>query len=142
MLCLKMDPVVIFFICVAIAITSAHVWTLYQTRWRYAKLSAVTEGKEYPNNHHVFGVGYYHATCGIWYRKPWNEFREEEGYYWDGKWHSEPDLRQVRSSTPTAEEVTRVNAVWRKADPEAMKRFWYRIEISGFGNAAKRAEYS
>jgi hypothetical protein len=142
MLSSRMDsfPFVIFcFITLVICVAS---WDDYRKKKRLAAMKAVTEGKEYPNNHHVFGVGYYHATSGVWYQKPWNEFRESHGYFWDGAWHPEPDLRQVLFSMPKVEEITRVNEEWRKADPDHMARFWYQVDIAGFGNATKRSESS
>jgi hypothetical protein len=111
-------------------------------RHRFAKMTIVQEGKEYPNNHHVFGVGYYHAANRCWWVHPWNEFRERHGYYWDGVWHAEPDQRQCASSAPDPAEITRVNELWRKADPDQMQRFWKDVDEFGFGIATSRREGS
>src|SRR6267154_2747389 len=67
---------------------------------RLASMSAVNAGVEYPNNHHVLGVGYYHAASQRWFPQPWNEYREGRGYYWNGNWNSTPDQRMVLKSTP------------------------------------------
>jgi hypothetical protein len=102
----------------------------------------VDPGKEYPNNHHVLGVGYYHATDRRWHVSPWNEFREGLGYYWDGDWHETPDIRQVASSVPDADEILRVNEAWRKAGPRVTADFWADVDRHGFGTAIARRQGS
>jgi len=109
---------------------------------RLASMSAVNPGVEYPNNHHVLGVGYYHAASQRWFPQPWNEYREGRGYYWNGMWNTTPDQRMVLKSTPSVAEVERVNAEWRKADPERARRFWDSVEHEGFGTAIRRSEGS
>src|ERR1044071_6753606 len=84
---------------------------------KFAIMTIVSAGVEYPNNHHVMGVGYYHAAGLRWYPYPWNEYREDRGYYWDGAWHATPDQRMVPTSAPSTSEVDRVNQEWRNADP-------------------------
>ncbi len=105
-------------------------------------LSAVKSGVEYANNHHVLGVGYYHAASQRWFPHPWNEFREGRGYYWEGIWNQTPDQRMVSKSMPSPGEVERVNQEWRKADPDRARRFWETVEHEGFGTAIRRSEGS
>ena len=111
-------------------------------RSKFAKMVVVRSGVEYPNNHHVLGVGYYHAAARCWYPHPWNEFRETQGYYWDGTWHQNPDQRMVLKSAPSESEINRVNQEWRNADPDRMQRFWNTVERQGFGTALRRSEGS
>src|SRR6267154_3504591 len=92
-------------------------------RRKFDKMSAVNPGVEYPNNHHVLGVGYYHAAAQQWFPYPWNEYREDRGYYWNGMWNTTPDQKMVLKSTPPMSEVERVNREWRKADPDRTRRF-------------------
>ncbi len=98
----------------------------------------VREGTDYPNNHHVLGVGYYHAAGRCWHVFPWNEFRDGQGYYWDGEWHTVPDQRQVLTSVPEPEEIERVNRAWRSAGPSASAQFWSDVDRFGFGTAIGR----
>lgn len=109
---------------------------------KFDKMSAVNPGVEYPNNHHVMGVGYYHAASEKWFPQPWNEYREGRGYYWNGTWNPSPDQRMVLKSTPPASEVERVNQEWRKADPDRAQKFWETVEHEGFGTAIRRSEGS
>ena len=109
---------------------------------KLATMTVVSPGVEYPNNLHVMGVGYYHAAALRWYSHPWNEYRENRGYYWDGAWHATPDQRMVLKSTPSASEVDRVNQEWRKADPDRSRQFWSTVEQQGFGTAIRRSEGS
>jgi len=109
---------------------------------KYAKLTVVSPGVEYPNNYHVLGVGYYHAAAQRWFQHPWNEYREGRGYYWEGIWREAPDQRVVLKSIPAASEVERVNQKWRDADPDRAQRFWDTVEQEGFGTAIRRSEGS
>ena len=109
---------------------------------KYAGVNVVQPGLEYPNNHHVMGVGYYHAASQKWFPSPWNEYREGRGYYWNGTWNPTPDQRMVPKSTPPASEVEHVNQEWRKADPDSSRRFWETVEREGFGTAIRRSEGS
>ena len=109
---------------------------------KFDKLSAVQPGVEYPNNHHVMGVGYYHAASQRWFPQPWNEYREGRGYYWNGVWNAAPDQRMVPKSMPSAAEIERVNQEWRKADPDRTRQFWDTVEHEGFGTAIRRSEGS
>jgi len=130
------------FVLLIVAGISYGLWK----EWRKSALREATvvakEGTEFPNNHHVLGVGYYHATCGAWHPFPWNEFREGSGYYWDGKWHPEPDKRTVLSSIPHPGEVARVNKEWRLADAHDAGEFWSDVERGGFGYALSRTKGS
>src|SRR5215831_13826335 len=109
-------------------------------RRKFSAMSAVNPAVEYPNNHHVLGVGYYHAASQKWFPHPWNEYQEDRGYYWEGAWNKIPDHRIVQKSMPTGFEVERVNNEWRKADPDRMSRFWNHVELEGFGTAVRRSE--
>ena len=62
---------------------------------KYGRIYALAPGIEYPNNHHVMGVGYYHAASQRWFPYPWNEYREGQGYYWNETWNATPDQRMV-----------------------------------------------
>ena len=109
---------------------------------KLAKMSVVQPGVEYPNNHHVMGVGYYHVASQRWFPHPWNEYRENRGYYWNGTWNMTPDQRMVLKSPALVSEVERVNQAWRKADPDRSRRFWETVEHEGFGTAIRRSEGS
>ena len=111
-------------------------------RRKFARMSAVNPGVEYPNNHHVMGVGYYHAASETWFPYPWNEYREGRGYYWNGSWNTTPNRRMVLKSTPPVSEVQRVNQEWRMADPDRTRQFWETVEHEGFGTAIRRSEGS
>ena len=127
--------IIILAICVA-------VFSSVLRRRRVAAMRVVNPGVEYPNNHHVMGVGYYHAASERWFPYPWNEYREGRGYYWNGVWNAMADQRMVSKSTPSASEVERVNQEWRKADPDCARRFWETVEREGFGTAIRRSEGS
>lgn len=129
------------FIIILVAI-AAGAWKQWRDSLRREATLVVKEGVEYPNNHHVLGVGYYHATCRLWHHFPWNEFREGSGYFWDGAWHPEPDTRNVLSSVPHAAEVARVNKEWRLADAHNAGNFWKDVEQGGFGYALGRTKGS
>jgi hypothetical protein len=135
-----MQPWLLFALFIAFILLMHFLssWLARMEARRLSGLTVVEPGKEYPNNHHVLGVGYYHATHWCWHPLPWNEFREGEGYYWDGKWHEQPDDRHVASSQPSLEEVLRVNEAWRKADPQRASDFWNDVDRFGFGTAIGR----
>jgi hypothetical protein len=132
----------LIFPAIGVLIVSIAVLTGWQRRRKLARLSVVKSGVDYPNNHHVLGVGYFHAASGLWYPYPWNEYRENRGYYWNGIWNRDPDQRMVLKSMPTASEVERVNQEWRKADPDRVRQFWAAVEYEGFGTAIRRSEGS
>ena len=127
--------IVIAFICIVVFSNVAH-------RRKFARRSVVKQGVDYPNNHHVMGVGYYHAASQRWFPHPWNEYREDRGYYWNGTWNTAPDERMVLKSQPDLNEVQRVNQEWRSADPDRARKFWETVEHEGFGTAIRRSEGS
>lgn len=94
----------------------------------------------YPDNHHVPGVGYYHAAYGRWYPLPWNEFRDGKGFYYGGEWHGEPAPATTEMTLPDAEQVHEVNLCWRRACPEKMAGIWDDVERNGFGQAVESIE--
>ncbi|HEX2748461.1 MAG TPA: hypothetical protein VHM91_10715, partial [Verrucomicrobiales bacterium] len=96
---------------------------------------------KYPNNHHVPGVGYYHAEHRRWFPLPWNELREAKGYYHGGTWHPEPAPAPDPGMTfPEEEHVLEVNLQWRRANPEKMDRILDDVERRGFGQAVESIE--
>jgi hypothetical protein len=119
-----------------------QVWNKRKAEQHMAPFRAVNKDHKYANNHRVIEAGYYHATSGMWHERPWNEYREGQGYYWDGGWHAEPDQRQVASSTPQPGEVERVNALWFAADPERLRKYNEEVERSGFGDSTGRTSGS
>lgn len=133
---------VFIILAVVVLIICTGVFSEFKRRRKLASLRAVELGVEYPNNHHILGVGYYHAASQKWFPQPWNEYREERGYYWDGYWNPTPDQRMIPKSLPSPAEVERVNQEWRKADPGRSRQFWITVEREGFGTAIRRAEGS
>jgi|SRR3954470_5684772 hypothetical protein len=127
---------------IVIVVVTFGVLSLIYRRRKFDKLSAVNPDVEYPNNHHVMGVGYYHAAAQRWCPNPWNEYREGRGYYWNGTWNPTPDQSMVPKSMPEASEVERVNREWRRADPDRTRQFWDTVEHEGFGTAIRRSEGS
>ena len=123
-------------------ILAAPMWSRWRVEKRLDALRAVIAEQDYANNHRVGDVGYYHATSGVWYPRPWNEYREGEGYYWDGAWHLEPDQTLVPSSVPKPGEVERVNSLWFAANPERLKQYNEQLERSGFGGSNGRTTCS
>jgi hypothetical protein len=128
-------------IVIAVVVGIAVISNIMRQR-KLATMTIVRHEAEYPNNHHVMGVGYYHAASQKWFPTPWNEYREDRGYYWDGSWHSTPDQRVVFKSVPASSEIDRVNQEWRKADPNLSRQFWNTVEQQGFGTAIRRSEGS
>lgn len=142
---MKIDLITIFWIMFILLWCALVFGAFFESRRRRRKLAAMTvvnPGVEYPNNHHVMGVGYYHAASQQWFPHPWNEYREGRGYFWNGIWNTTPDQRMVLISTPSTSEVERVNQEWRKADPDVSRRFWDTVEHQGFGTAIRRSEGS
>lgn len=129
-------------LAIIILVIAVSIYSESKSRRKFAAMSVVMPGIEYPNNFHVLGVGYYHAASKLWQPHPWNEYREGRGYYWDGSWNQVPDQRMVPKSTPSNDEVERVNQEWRKADPDNSQRFWATVERNGFGTAIRRSEGS
>ena len=132
-----------------LVISVVILWMMAGTMWsrkrheqRLDALRAVLGGQEYANHHQVAGVGYYHAATGRWYERPWNEYREGQGYFWDGRWRPKPDQRHVASSIPQPGEIERVNSLWFAANPEKLKQFNDVVERSGFGGSNERTSGS
>ena len=126
-----------FAVIIGIAVISS-----VRRRRKLATMTIVSPGVEYPTNHHIMGVGYYHAGVNKWSPHPWNEYREDRGYYWEGAWHTTPDQRILLKSVPSTSEVDRVNQEWRNADPDRSRQFWNTVEYQGFGTAIRRSEGS
>jgi hypothetical protein len=134
-----MEPFIIV-VTILVLILALGSWSEWRRRRELANRCIIVPGRPYPNNHHVFGVGYFHATSRAWYPLAWNEFHEDRGYYWDGSWHSEPDQRLIGEAIPDGSEIDRVNSAWRAGDPDAMKAFYDDVVRSGFGTALRRRE--
>jgi len=132
----------IIFVIAFVAIVGAVIISNIVRQRKLATMTIVSQGVEYANNHHVMGVGYYHAASQKWFPTPWNEYREDRGYFWDGSWHPTPDQRTVLKSVPASSEIDRVNQEWRKADPNLSRQFWNTVEQQGFGTAIRRSEGS
>jgi|ERR1051325_1734145 hypothetical protein len=132
---------IIFILFVCAVVCAAIFQNVVRSR-KFAAMTVVNPSVEYPNNHHVLGVGYYHAASQRWFPYPWNEYREGRGYYWNEMWNATPDQRMVLKSTPPVSEVERVNQEWRKADPDRAQQFWKTVEHEGFGTAIRRSEGS
>lgn len=137
-----MEGVLLLFVLPVTIVVGMFLFSVYRDHRRYAGKTAVKEGVEYRNNHHILGVGYYHAPAHRWHLHPWNEYREDRGYYWAGEWHAEPDQRPTTPTVPSAAEIKRVNVEWRRADPDKMQLFWGRVDHFGFGGATDRQEGS
>lgn len=80
-------------------------------------VSYVSSGNSYTNNHHVPGVGYYHAPFRNWFPFPFNQHDPGRGYYYNGGWHGSPNTSGITSSMPDSPAVSRVNSAWRSANP-------------------------
>ncbi|MBI3879917.1 MAG: hypothetical protein HY301_07610 [Verrucomicrobia bacterium] len=80
----------------------------------------------YPNNHHVPGVGYYHAPFRAWYPLPYNQFdAAQQRYYHGGQWDAAPHESITNLSSPTPEAVARAEIV--RTD----------VKRSGFGSSSR-----
>lgn len=128
----------IIFLIVVIRSIRCALW--HARRWTDSR-EIVFKDLKYPNNHHVPGVGYYHAEHRRWFPLPWNELREAKGYYHGGAWHSEPASPPDPGMTfPDPEHVLDVNLQWRRANPEKMDRILDDVERRGFGQAVESIE--
>lgn len=81
------------------------------------EVTEIENGRSYPNNHYVPGVGYYHAPFGGFFPNQYNQYDASRGFYSNGHWGSTPDKSSVTSSVPSAETVSNVNSAWRSANP-------------------------
>jgi len=70
----------------------------------------LSTGTTYTNNHHVRGVGYYHAPFHAWYPYPYNTYDPVRGYYYGGQWNAYPALPGVTASQPTEHAVSQAKA--------------------------------
>ena len=123
------------FICIILFLE----YRQYTFRKRLSKKSVIKSNIEYPNNHHLPGVGYFHASSARWHACAWNEYQEGRGYYWDGEWHTTPDQRQCSSAVPSNDEVARLNKAWREARISNRSLIEDDIERGGFGTSPYRA---
>ncbi|MBI3867354.1 MAG: hypothetical protein HY299_02400 [Verrucomicrobia bacterium] len=65
-------------------------------------VDAITTSESYTNNHHVQGVGYYHAPYHSWWPHPYNYYLPGRGYYHGGNWSDQPHSSGLTSSQPTS----------------------------------------
>lgn len=61
----------------------------------------VSDQMTYTNNHHVPGVGYYHAPYHAWYPIPFNFHSPDRGYYHGDRWTAQPNQAGLTASRPT-----------------------------------------
>ena len=70
-----------------------------------------TAGSEavYTNNHHIAGVGYYHAPYRGWYTLPYNSFdANTRQYFHGGLWTPTPHESVTNISPPTPDQARRL----------------------------------
>jgi hypothetical protein len=80
----------------------------------------------FTNNHHVPGVGYYHAPYRAWYSLPYNHFDARRArYFHGGQWRDTPHESMINISSPNADAVRQVAA--QRTD----------IRRSGFGSSSR-----
>jgi hypothetical protein len=79
----------------------------------------VSNGRSYTNNHHIPGVGYFHAPFGAWFPHRYNDHDPSRGYYHGGQWNNSPNTSGVTNSVPNYSAVTDANRSWRTANPSA-----------------------
>ena len=77
----------------------------------------VNGGHAYANNHHVPGVGYFHAPVRSWFPRPSNDFEPGRGEFAGGGWNAAPNASSIERSNPDPAAVSRVNSQWRSANP-------------------------
>jgi hypothetical protein len=88
--------------------------------------SRVTAEDVFTNNHHVSGVGYYHAPFHAWYPLPYNQYDPQtRRYYHGGQWNASPHESVINISSPTPQAVQQV------AQQNSVRR-------SGFGSSSSR----
>jgi hypothetical protein len=87
----------------------------------------VTSASVYTNNHHLPGVGYYHAPYRAWYPFPYNQYDPRtERYYHGGQWAAAPHQSVTNLSAPPPEVAARA---------ESTRTDVYR---GGFGSTGRR----
>jgi hypothetical protein len=77
----------------------------------------VSHGRSYSSNHHIPGVGYYHAPFHAWFPNRYNQHDPSRGYYYDGRWNASQHTSPIVDSTPTSSAVSNANSQWRSANP-------------------------
>lgn len=90
----------------------------------------VSDQMTYTNNHHVPGVGYYHAPYHAWYPFPYNFYSPERGYYHGDRWTREPNQTGVTASRPSPQAAQTARA-------EQMARS--QVSRGGFGRSLFRS---
>ena len=74
--------------------------------------AAVASANVYTNDHHVAGLGYYHAPFRAWYPEPYNRFDPQTGrYYAGGEWRTAPYASITNLSSPNSEAVMAAQAL-------------------------------
>ena len=85
----------------------------------------------YTNNHHVPGLGYYHAPFRAWYLLPYNHYDPGTSrYFYGGQWGPAPYESVVNISPPSAEALQRMRA----AQGTGIRR-------SGFGSTGRSTSF-
>ena len=65
----------------------------------------------YTNNHHIAGVGYYHAPYRGWFPQPYNSYDPNtRQYFHGGQWTATPHQSVTNISAPTGSELKRLAA--------------------------------
>ena len=90
------------------------------------RLGTVSADNVYTNNHHLPGVGYYHAPFRAWYPQPYNHFNPQtQRYFYGGQWAATPHQSITNLSEPTPEVARQAQA--QRTD----------IQRSGFGSTSR-----
>jgi len=89
----------------------------------------------YPNNHHVPGVGYYHAPYHAWYPFPFNYHDPARGYYAGGLWQLAPLALALTRSQPSASAVAAAVAAQRAREQQDQSLFGRSSGGSSFGSS-------
>ncbi len=85
----------------------------------------------YTNNHHIPGLGYYHAPFRAWYSLPYNHYDPGTArYYYGGQWGPSPYESVVNISPPTADALQQL----RSAQGTSVRR-------GGFGSTGRHTSY-
>ncbi len=73
--------------------------------------SEISSSAVFTNNHHVPGVGYYHAPFRAWFSLPYNYYEPRSSqYYYGGQWGATPHESVVNLSSPNLEAIRQVAA--------------------------------
>ncbi len=88
---------------------------------------AISTAGVYTNDHHVPGIGYYHAPYHAWYPMPYNSYDlARRKYFHGGQWTEQPHRSIINISAPTGSAV----AVAQSARTDTRR--------SGFGSTGGR----